>query len=155
MGRPHHGRVNRQTGTGGGRTCSALDSGLIDLPQKGLPARWRVAEMATIMSDMNSSRNFDRGDRPDRGDRGGDRGFDRGGDDGDKRRQPRRYRRKVLDTRNLVLDYKSAETLERFISRTGKILPRRMTGATAKIQRKIAREIRIARNVGLLPFARR
>ena len=98
------------------------------------------------MEDRDRDR--DRGDR-DRGDRGGH------GDDDGKRRQPRRYRRKVLDTRNLVIDYKSADTLERFISRTGKILPRRMTGATAKVQRKIAHEIRVARDMNLLPFARR
>ncbi len=89
-------------------------------------------------------------------DRDRDRDRDRSGDDGDgKRRPPRRFRRKVLDTRNLVIDYKNSETLERFISRTGKILPRRMTGATAKVQRKIAHEIRIARDMNLLPFSRR
>jgi len=78
----------------------------------------------------------------------------REGDDR-KKYQRSRYRKKVLDTRNLNLDYKDAETLERFISKTGKILPRRMTGATARTQRKISREVRRARQIGLLPFSRR
>ena len=72
-----------------------------------------------------------------------------------KKHQKARYKKRVLDTRNLTIDYKDAETLERFVSKTGKILPRRMTGATARIQRKIAREIRKARMIGLLAFARR
>lgn len=66
-----------------------------------------------------------------------------------------RFRKKVLDTRNLKLDYKHPEVLERFISKTGKILPRRMTGATAKVQRDIAREIKRARQINLLPITRR
>jgi small subunit ribosomal protein S18 len=77
-------------------------------------------------------------------------------DDADKRRNQRpRYRKKILDTRNLDLDFKKPETLERFISRTGKILPRRMTGASARVQRLIAREIKRAREVSLLPFTKR
>ena len=65
-----------------------------------------------------------------------------------------RHRKRVLDTRTIDINYKNSE-LERFISRTGKILPRRMTGATAKVQRKIAREIKTARMINLLPFSRR
>lgn len=81
------------------------------------------------------------------------------GDDegmGDRRKPQRpRYRKKILDTRGLVIDYKKIDTMERFVSRTGKILPRRMTGASAKTQRKIAREIKRARMINLLPFSRR
>ncbi len=94
-------------------------------------------------------------------DRGPDRGPDGGSDGGDdegfdrKKFQRNRYRKKILDTRNLVLDYKVPENLERFISKTGKILPRRMTGASARIQRKIAREIKACRMINLLPFTRR
>ncbi|MCB1326586.1 MAG: 30S ribosomal protein S18 [Spirochaetales bacterium] len=96
--------------------------------------------------DSSSSGGSDRSHGSDRGDRS---------QGGDRRRQRPRYRRKVLDTRNLVLDYKHPEILERFISKTGKVLPRRMTGATAKIQRKIAREIKRARQISLLPITRR
>ena len=64
-------------------------------------------------------------------------------------------RRRVLDTRTVVVDYKKPTTLSRFISKTGKIYPRRMTGATALVQRRIAREIKYARHVGLLPYTNR
>jgi small subunit ribosomal protein S18 len=77
-----------------------------------------------------------------------------GGYDRNKKQRPR-YRKKVLDTRNLKIDYKHPEVLERFISKTGKILPRRMTGATARVQRQIAREIKRARQISLLPYTRR
>ena len=73
----------------------------------------------------------------------------------DRKKQRPRYRKKVLDTRNLKIDYKHPEVLERFISKTGKILPRRMTGATARVQRQIAREIKRARQISLLPYTRR
>jgi len=66
-----------------------------------------------------------------------------------------RYKKKVLDIRGLEIDYRKPEILQRFISKTGKILPRRMTGATAKIQRKIAKEIKRARMANLLPFTKR
>jgi len=86
-----------------------------------------------------------------------DMGRSDGSDDsGDKRKfQRSRFKKRVLDTRNLNLNYKDSETLERFISKTGKILPRRMTGANARIQRKIAREIKKSRMLQLIPFSRR
>jgi len=49
------------------------------------------------------------------------------------------------------IDYKDAELLSKFMSDSGKIMPRRLTGVTAKQQRKITRAIRRARVVGLLP----
>lgn len=77
-----------------------------------------------------------------------------GGEEGE--RKPRsRFKKKVLDTRGLNIDYKNTEVIEKFISKTGKILPRRMTGATARIQRKIAREVKRARMANLLSFVRR
>ncbi len=50
------------------------------------------------------------------------------------------------------LDYKRVDILERFITNRGKIMPRRLTGTCAKHQRILAREIRKARSIGLLPF---
>lgn len=50
------------------------------------------------------------------------------------------------------IDYKDIETLKRFISERGKILPRRVTGLTAKHQRRVTREIKRARQVALLPY---
>lgn len=50
------------------------------------------------------------------------------------------------------LDYKDVETLSKFISEGGKILPRKATGTCAKHQRIVAREVKKARQIGLLPF---
>ncbi|MBU8909261.1 30S ribosomal protein S18, partial [Desertibacillus haloalkaliphilus] len=50
------------------------------------------------------------------------------------------------------VDYKDTELLERFISERGKILPRRVTGTSAKNQRKVTTAIKRARVMGLLPF---
>jgi small subunit ribosomal protein S18 len=50
------------------------------------------------------------------------------------------------------IDYKDVETLRRFITERGKILPRRITGVSARHQRKLSLAIRRARYIGLLPF---
>ena len=49
------------------------------------------------------------------------------------------------------IDYKDHELLKKFMTEQGKILPRRVTGASAKQQRQVTRAIRKARTVGLLP----
>jgi small subunit ribosomal protein S18 len=51
-----------------------------------------------------------------------------------------------------TIDYKNVVLLRKFISAEGKILPRRLTGVTAKQQRQITRAIKNSRMVGLLPF---
>lgn len=50
------------------------------------------------------------------------------------------------------VDYKDVELLKRFISERGKILPRRVTGTSAKNQRKITVAVKRARIMALLPF---
>ena len=51
------------------------------------------------------------------------------------------------------IDYKDVEVLKKFISPVnGKIKPRRITGTSAKYQRKLAKAIKQAREVGFLPF---
>lgn len=78
------------------------------------------------------------------------------GEESESVRKPRsRFKKKVLDTRGLDIDYKNIEVIEKFVSKTGKILPRRMTGATARVQRKISREVKRARMANLLPFVKR
>jgi small subunit ribosomal protein S18 len=52
----------------------------------------------------------------------------------------------------LKIDYKDADTLRRFITERGKILPRRITGTCAKHQRTLAMAIKRARIIALLPF---
>ena len=69
------------------------------------------------------------------------------------RRRPY-YRRKVDRTKNLEITYRKPEVLERFITQSGKILPRRVTGTSAKNQRKLARQIKIARVLAMLPYKR-
>ena len=50
------------------------------------------------------------------------------------------------------IDYKDVNTLKKYITEGGKILPRRMTGVCAKHQRVLATAIKRARLVDLLPF---
>lgn len=50
------------------------------------------------------------------------------------------------------VDYKDTEFLERFVNEQGKILPRRVTGASAKMQRQVTRAVKRARHLALLPF---
>lgn len=67
------------------------------------------------------------------------------------------FRKKVCRfcTQKVVMDYKNAEVLRRFVTESGKILPRRITGTCAKHQRQLAREIKRARVIALLPFMKR
>lgn len=59
-------------------------------------------------------------------------------------------------TQNKVthIDFKDVELLKRFITERGKILPRRVTGTTAKWQRPLAIAIKRARHMALLPFVK-
>jgi len=50
------------------------------------------------------------------------------------------------------IDYKDVDLLKKFISERGKILPRRVTGTSAKYQRKLTVAIKRARQMALLPF---
>ena len=50
------------------------------------------------------------------------------------------------------VNYKDVMIVSKYINEKGKILPRRMTGACAKHQRHIAREIKRARYMALLPY---
>ena len=50
------------------------------------------------------------------------------------------------------IDYKDIKLLQRFVSERGKIVPRRITAVTAKEQREIARAVKRARLLALLPF---
>jgi small subunit ribosomal protein S18 len=70
---------------------------------------------------------------------------------------PRRYvsRPKICQfcaDKNIVIDYKQIDMLRRFITEDGKIRPRRQTGTCARHQRALAREIKRARQIAMLPF---
>ncbi|MBN2701804.1 MAG: 30S ribosomal protein S18 [Methylothermaceae bacterium] len=50
------------------------------------------------------------------------------------------------------IDYKDLDTLKDFITETGKIVPSRITGTSAKYQRQLATAIKRARYLALLPY---
>lgn len=54
-----------------------------------------------------------------------------------------------------VIDYKNTELLKRYVSSFGKIVSRKRTEITAKHQRQLAREIKRARFMGLLPYTQK
>jgi len=54
--------------------------------------------------------------------------------------------------RSTLIDFKQADLLRRFISEDGKIRPRRQTGTCSKHQRELARAIKRARHLALLPY---
>jgi len=81
--------------------------------------------------------------------------MDRDNDKGFKKRGGRRPRRKVCyfsANKFTSIDYKDVGLLRRFISERGKILPRRITGTSAKWQRQLTTAIKRARILALLPF---
>ncbi|HAX78682.1 MAG TPA: 30S ribosomal protein S18 [Cyanobacteria bacterium UBA11162] len=63
------------------------------------------------------------------------------------------YRRRLSPIKpSEPIDYKDIDLLRKFITERGKILPRRITGLTAKQQRDLTLAIKRARIVALLPF---
>lgn len=116
--------------------------------------------------DHRGDRDRDRGDRDHRGDR-----EYRGGREGgmsvkarlrakarkrDRKMRKRSFGRKKVSRlttdKSLIVDYKDPKLLRSFLSETGKILPRRITGNTAKQQREVALAIKRARHIALLPY---
>jgi small subunit ribosomal protein S18 len=51
-----------------------------------------------------------------------------------------------------MIDYKDVRLLQGFMSERGKIVPSRITAVSAKKQRELARAIKRARHLGLLPY---
>lgn len=70
-----------------------------------------------------------------------------------KRRMRRRRRgRQTYCPDGKCFDYKEVDQLARHINEAGKIRPRRQTGCCARCQRELAREIKRARYMALLPY---
>lgn len=68
-------------------------------------------------------------------------------------KMPRRYQRRR--PRQVIPDYvdwKDVDFLRQFIPERGKIMPRRISGISAKDQRRVATAIKRARTMALLPF---
>ena len=59
---------------------------------------------------------------------------------------------KSFESGDPEIDYKNLDKLRQFIGETGKILPGRISGATASEQRRITAEIKRARYLALLPY---
>ena len=96
------------------------------------------------------------GDRSDRGERGGRDGGERGGRGGaDGARRPFFRRKKTCPFSGANaprIDYKDVKLLQRFISERGKIVPSRITAVSTKKQRELAKAIKRARFMALLPY---
>ncbi|WP_432251478.1 30S ribosomal protein S18 [Streptomyces sp. HNM1019] len=72
------------------------------------------------------------------------------------RRDARRTRVNPLDKAGITyIDYKDTELLRKFISDRGKIRSRRVTRVSAQQQRRLARAIKNAREMALLPYGSR
>lgn len=70
-------------------------------------------------------------------------------------RRRRVFKKKVCrfcSKEDIVIDYKNVDLMRQYISESGKIAPRRITGTCAKHQRKVAREIKKAREMALLHY---
>lgn len=52
----------------------------------------------------------------------------------------------------IVIDFKDAQKLRRYLTDRGKILPRRITGTCAYHQRNLAKSIKLSRQVALIPY---
>ena len=66
------------------------------------------------------------------------------------------FRRKKVcyfTTNNIKeVDYKDLDLLKKFVTETGKIVPSRITGTRARYQRQLAKAIKMARFLALLPY---
>jgi small subunit ribosomal protein S18 len=50
------------------------------------------------------------------------------------------------------IDYKDVKLLQRFVNEQGRIIPKRITGTSAKYQRELSTAIKRARHMAILPF---
>src|SRR5207253_7270792 len=66
------------------------------------------------------------------------------------RRANRTMPRRRIDIALEAIDYKNPDLLKKFVTESGKILPRRVTGSPAHLHRKITREIKRSRSVLLM-----
>ena len=79
-------------------------------------------------------------------------------EDGDDKMPKKNYKQQKIKVCSFcadkveVIDYKDVNKLRKFITEKGKILPSRQTGVCAKHQRALAKAIKRARVMGLLPF---
>ena len=71
-----------------------------------------------------------------------------------EKRRPQKKKVSILSSESITyIDYKDVNLLRRFMSERAKIRARRVTGNSAQQQREVARAIRVAREMALLPYA--
>ena len=68
------------------------------------------------------------------------------------KRMPRRKVCVFCQEKVEVIDYKDVSRLKKFVTESGKMLPRRMSGTCSKHQRELSKAIKRARIASLLPF---
>jgi small subunit ribosomal protein S18 len=69
------------------------------------------------------------------------------------KQQPRRKKIDPFKSRGIkYIDFKDVKLLSRFLNEQGKILPSRITGISAKMQRELTTAIKRARHLALMPF---
>ena len=102
------------------------------------PAKKPAEEKKTGSKEQSSRKDGPRGRRP----------------DNRRQRRPYRgyYRRRQKQIVPAYVDWKDVDYLQRFVPERGKILPRRISGVSAKDQRRIAKAIKRARVMALLPY---
>jgi small subunit ribosomal protein S18 len=70
------------------------------------------------------------------------------------RRRPQKKKVSILNTEQVEwIDYKDVNLLRRFMSERAKIRARRVTGNSTQQQRQVAKAIRLAREMALLPYS--
>ena len=69
------------------------------------------------------------------------------------RPKPQIEEQELVDIKGIdYIDYKDIDLLKRFLNEQGKLLPRRVTGVSANIQRQVTRAVKRARHLALLAF---
>lgn len=84
--------------------------------------------------------------------RGTDRDYDNNNNFSRKRMYVRKKVCRFCADKNLVINYKEIDTLRRFITEGGKIIPKRISGNCSKHQRILSNAIKISRSIALLPY---
>ncbi|MCB9813596.1 MAG: 30S ribosomal protein S18 [Pseudomonadales bacterium] len=69
-----------------------------------------------------------------------------------KRKKIKRFKRAMKVDKNVTFSYKKVDVLSRFVNEQGSILAREESGLTQKQQRNLARSVKRARHLALLPF---
>lgn len=70
-----------------------------------------------------------------------------------RRFRPRKRVCTFCADKTATIDYKDINTLKKYVTDRGKILPRRISGNCAKHQRELTRAIKRARQIALLPYS--